>query len=256
MRRNSRYPKPNKMKKIIILLSVVSLFSCSNNPKETNKIKNESNKHELIRKEDNNAKKFEIIFDESKVSKFTTENVESSSYKALVKNLSEYSTSELSNLPLVKRQVITIIVPSEISKEYLENTLKYIVAKRSKDDNDIDEIVIFVYDDNNDIGKIQYTYGKLVWAPNGKLGNVTPEIAENNIRDNYQFVIDIRDRVGKFKESDSPTKRELAIYNMIMDDKYADLSDEQLDKLVMKKFNIKSKKELDEIFYKVANYKK
>lgn len=243
------------MKKIILLLSVVSLFSCYNNPKETNKIKNESNEHELIRKVNISVKKFEIIFDKSKVSKFIIENVESSSYKAIVKNLSEYSMSELSNLPSVKRQVITIIVPSEITKEYLENTLKYIVAKKNKDDSDIDEIVVFVYDDNNDIGKIQYTYGKLIWAQNGKLGNITPEIAENNIRDNYQFVIDIRDRVGKFKESDSPTKRELAIYNMIMDDKYVDLSDEQLDILVMKKFDIKSKKELDELFLKVMHYK-
>ncbi len=241
------------MKKIIILLSVTILFSCSNNPKETNKMKNESNK---IVKENKIAKKFENSFDKSKISKFTIGDIENSSYKALVKNLSEYSTSELTNLPLVIRQTITIIVPTEISKEYLENTLKYIVAKKTKEDNDIDEIIIFAYDDKNDIGKIQYTYGKLVWAPNGKLGNVTPEIAKNNIRDNYKFEIDIRGRVGKLKGSDRPTKRELAIYNMIMDDKYIDLSEDQLDKLVIKKFNLKSKKEFDKIFYKVAKYKK
>ena len=240
------------MKKIIILLLVATLFSCSNNSKETNKVKNESNK--LI-KEGKIAKKFENVFDKSKISKFTIENVENSSYKALVKNLSEYSTSELTNLPLVKRQTITIIVPTEISKEYLENTLKYIVAKKTKEDNDIDEIIIFAYDNKNDIGKIQYTYGKLVWAPNGKLGNVTPEIAKNNIRDNYKFEIDIRDRVGKLKASDRPTKRELEIYNMMMSDKYLNLSEDVLRKKIMKKFGIKTKKEFDKIFYKVANYK-
>ena len=240
------------MKKIIIILLVATLFSCSNNSKETNKVKNESNK--LI-KEGKIAKKFENVFDKSKISKFTIENVENSSYKALVKNLSEYSTSELTNLPLVKRQTITIIVPTEISKEYLENTLKYIVAKKTKEDNDIDEIIIFAYDNKNDIGKIQYTYGKLVWAPNGKLGNVTPEIAKNNIRDNYKFEIDIRDRVGKLKASDRPTKRELEIYNMMMSDKYLNLSEDVLRKKIMKKFGIKTKKEFDKIFYKVANYK-
>ena len=231
---------------------VATLFSCANNSKETNKVENESNK--LI-KEGKIAKKFENVFDKSKISKFTIEDVENSSYKALVKNLSEYSTSELTNLPLVKRQTITIIVPTEISKEYLENTLKYIVAKKTKEDNDIDEIIIFAYDNKNDIGKIQYTYGKLVWAPNGKLGNVTPEIAKNNIRDNYKFEIDIRDRVGKLKASDRPTKRELEIYNMMMSDKYLNLSEDVLRKKIMKKFGIKTKKEFDKIFYKVANYK-
>ena len=241
------------MKKLIILLLVSALFSCSNNSRKTNETKDVSN--ELIKTENKTVNKFENHFDKSKISKFTIENVENSSYKAMTKNLSAYSTSELTHLPLVKRQTITIIVPSEISKESLKNTLKYIVAKRIKEDSDIDEIIIFAYDDKNDIGKIQYTCGRLIWAPNGELGHVTPQIAKNNIRDNYKFNIDIRNRVGKLKVSDRPTKRELAIYNMIMSDKYLDLSDDQLDKLVMKKFNLKSKKELDKIFYKVAEYK-
>tara|TARA_R110001583_G_scaffold194575_1_gene365817 strand:- start:1381 stop:2112 length:732 start_codon:yes stop_codon:yes gene_type:complete len=242
------------MKKIIILLAGIILASCANDSKKTEKIdKKQSKKIEKAEKVED-IKKFEIIFDKTKISKFTIENVENTSSKAMIKKLSEYSTSELTNLPSTKRQVIRITIPTEISKENLENTLKYIVAKKTEENNDIDEIIIFAYDSKSDINSF-YTFAKLLWAPNGKLGDVTPKIASNNIRDNYKFIIDIKDKVGNISKSDIPTKRELQIYTMIMDDKYLDYPEEKLNELVMKKFNIKSTKELEEIWLKVAAYK-
>lgn len=239
------------MKKITILLAVMILASCANNSNETEKIdKKQSKQIEKVEV----IKKFEIVFDKTKISKYTIEEVENTSMKAITKRLSEYSTSELTNLPSSKRQIIRITVPTEISKENLENTLKYIVAKKTEENIDIDEIIIFAYDSKSDINSF-YTFGKLLWAPNGKLGDVTPKIAGNNIRDNYKFVIDIKDKVGNISKLDIPTKRELQIYAMIMDDKYLDYSDEKLNKLVMDKFNIKSTEELDKIWLKVAAYK-
>ena len=171
------------------------------------------------------------------------------------KKLSEYSAGEVDKLPLNKRVAYSIVVPTDISKSKLENTLKSIVAEDISLDKDVDEIIIFVYDNKDDVGKLPYTFGKLTWAPKGELGNVTPEIALNNIRDSYNLEIEIKDKVGNISKKGMPTERELAIYNMVMDPKYSSLSDDALDKKVMKKFGIKSKKELDKIFLKVMNSK-
>lgn len=197
---------------------------------------------------------YDKLKSESEQFEFTIENSENSSSKAMAKGLSEYSTAELIKLPLLKRQILRITVPTEISKEQLENTLKYVASLRTKEDNDLDEIIIFAYDNKNDIDSF-YTFGKLIWAPNGELGNITPEIVKNNIRDNYKFDIDIKGKVGNIKKTDIPSERELAIYNMMTDDKYWDLPKDKLYKLVMNKFNIKSKKEAERIYLKVGVYK-
>ena len=103
--------------------------------------------------------------------------------------------------------------------------------------------------------KLPYTFGKLIWAPKGELGNVTPKIASENYRGNYVFEIEIKDKVGNISKSNMPTDRELAIYDMVMNPRYSSLSDDALDKKVMQKFGIKSKKELDDTFLKVLKYK-
>ncbi len=177
--------------------------------------------------------------------------------KALVKKLSDYSTAELKALPEFKRLTLGIVVPFDISKESLINTLKYITSEKSKENNDIDEIMIFAYDDKKDLtnGGGFYTFGKLFWGPNGKTGNVTPEIAERNIRDSYKFEIDIKDKVGNIKKTDLPTKRELDIYNTIMADENIGMDEDKLNKMVMKKFGIKTEEELNAIWLKVAAYK-
>lgn len=228
------------------------LIGCSSNPKTDEKIEQPLNQETENSK---TVKSFEISFDKSKISDFSIESIEDLSGKALVKNLSEYSTTELRELPSYKRLEYSIIVPTFISKENLENTLKYFVSEKTSADMDIDEIIIFVYDDKNDIGISGYTFGKLVWAPNGKLGNVTPVIASKNIRDNYKFEIDIKEKVGNISKSDIPTKRELEIYNMFMADENIGMAEEKLKRMVMKKFNIKTTKEFDAIWLKVAAYK-
>jgi hypothetical protein len=198
---------------------------------------------------------FKIYYDSKKISTFTIEDSEKAKTKTLVRKLSEYSTKELEELPNSKRLTLSIVVPYDISKENLDHTLKSIVSDKTEKDNDIDEIIIFAYDDKNDIGKTQYTFGKLLWAPNGKTGNVTPEIAINNNRNNYKFDIIIKEKVGNIQKSDLPTERELMIYNEMMDEKYIDMQEEDYHPSIMKKFNIKTKKKLDAIWLKVAVYK-
>ena len=233
------------MKRIIWILPILILLSCN----ETKKDK----KTESELKTSKIESRYKIDFDSTKISTYTVEESEFSSTKAMTRKLSDYSTQELKDLPEFIRLTMSIVVPFDISKENLENTLKSIVSKKTEKDSDIDEIVIFAYDDKNDIGT-GYTFGKLLWSPNAKTGNVTPEIAKNNIRTNYKFDIIIKDKVGNISKSDLPTKRELEIYNEIMSEKYWDMQEEESEPIIMKKFNI-SRKELKDIWLKVAAHK-
>ncbi|TXD50706.1 MULTISPECIES: hypothetical protein [unclassified Polaribacter] len=199
---------------------------------------------------------FKIIFDSTKVSTYKIEDLEIDSFKPLIKNLSEYETQELKDLPEYIRHTLSIVVPFDITKESLENTMKSIVYKKSRNDNDVDEIIIFAYDYKKDIG-MGYTFGKLLWAPKGKIGNATPEIAINNNRNSYKFDITIKNKVGNIKKSDLPTKIELEIYSEIVNEngQYTGKDDDEIRKIVMKKYKIKTVKEYERIYLKVGVYK-
>lgn len=233
------------MKKILRILPILFLLSCNGTKK--------NKKSEPKLKTSKIESKHKIYFDSTKISNFTIEESEFSSAKAMTRKLSDYSTQELKDLPKFIRLTMSIVVPFDISKENLANTLKSIVYEKTEKNKDIDEFVIFAYDDKNDIGT-GYTFGKLLWSPNAKTGNVTPEIARKNIRTNYKFDIIIKDKVGKSSKSDLPTKRELEIYNEIMNEKYWDMQEEDMIPIVMKKFNITEKK-LRDIHLKVLAYK-
>ncbi|QHI37477.1 hypothetical protein IMCC3317_28560 [Kordia antarctica] len=244
------------MKKILGILFALCIFGCN----ETKKANTELETSPKLKTQENvnqDELPYKIDFDSTKVAKFTIEHSELVKSKALDKILSDYTTQELKELPEFKRLTLGIVVPFDISKESLLNTMKYITSEKIKENKDIDEIMIFAYDDKKDLtnsGGI-YTFGKLFWGPNGKTGNVTSKIAKNNNRDSYKFDIDIKDKVGNIKKTDLPTKRELDIYNEMMNEKYIDLQEEEYHPLIMKKFNIKTKKELDAIWLKVAAYK-
>lgn len=226
------------------------MISCSENKKKTQPKENDTTiKTETKEK----PKSFKIGFDKMKISKYTIEDTEIGDTKTIVGKMSNYTTKELKELPSSKRLTLSIVVPYNISKENLENTLKSIVAKKTGKDSNIDEIVIFAYDDKNDIGS-GYTFGKLLWAPNGKTGMMTPEIVLNNDRSSYEFKIIIKEKVGNIKKADLPTKRELEIYNEIMSEKYWDMQEEDMIPKVMKKFNI-TEKELRDIHLKVLAHK-
>lgn len=229
-----------------ILVGILTVFmvSCSENKRQSEE-----------KKEIKKSKSFKIEFDNMKISKYTIEDIQIVNTKTIVGRMSNYTTKELNELPSSKRLTVCIVVPYEISKDILENTFKSIVAEKIKSDNDIDEIVIFAYDDKKDIGNTPYTFGKLLWSPNGKIGMMTPEIVVNKDRSNYKFDIKIKNKVGNIKKEDLPTKRELYIYNEIMNEKYIGMDDDKIRKIVMKKFKIKTKKEYEKIYLKVGVYK-
>lgn len=72
-----------------------------------------------------------------------------------------------------------------------------------------------------------------------------------NIRDNYKTDVIIKDILGNLKINQIPTEKELNIYYEIMSEKYYDMQEEDFLPDVMKKYNIKSEKEINDIFIKV-----
>ena len=244
------------MKNVLGLLFALTIFGCNESKKYSIEFESIPS-FNSSEKAEQDISSYNIEFDSTQVSEFTIEHSELTKSKALEKKLSEYSNNELEQLPEFKRLTLGIVVPFDISKESLINTMKYITSEKSKEDDDVDEIMIFAFDDRNDLtnGGGFYTFGKLFWAPNGKIGNVTPKIAKLNIRDSYEFEIDIKDKVGNIKETDLPTKRELDIYNTIMAEENIGMDEDKLNKMVMKKFGIKTEEELTAIWLKVAKYK-
>jgi hypothetical protein len=244
------------MKKILFVIQIILLISC--NKGKENKISTEIELKTKIQTIET-AKIttiFKIVFDSTKVSHYKVEKSETENIKIMFKQLSEYSYGELENLTKYRRLTLSITVPTLISKKSLENTMKSIVYERTKKNNDIDEIIIFAYDKKNDIGK-GFTFGKLLWTQKGKHGNITPYIVWDNIRDNYAFNISIKNKVGNLENSDLPSKKELEIYSEIVNENghYTGKSDEQIRKIVMKKYKIKTNKEYDRIYSKVGVYK-
>ena len=142
---------------------------------------------------------------------YTIVDEEDLSIKALDKSLSSYTQEELAQLPLNIRMEYRIIVPSDIERDELKATLIKVVKESIQENQDIDEVVVFAYDNESDMDGL-YTFGKIEWCPNGDWAGVTSAIALSNDRSSYKYVFDIKDKVGE--EEGKPTARETEIYNL------------------------------------------
>lgn len=123
------------------------------------------------------------------------------SMKALgEKKLSDYSSSELEALPQNKRMSYRVVVPPTIKDMQVLPTFQKVLNEIISSDNEIDQIVIFMYSDKEVINGA-YDVAKAEWAPNGEWGTVTPEIARNNDRTSYQIKLQIRDDLENYLEN-------------------------------------------------------
>jgi len=186
---------------------------------------------------------------------YTIVSMRDLSMKALTKNLSDYSVSELKSLPVNIRKEYKIVVSSDISKEDLKATMKHIVVQETKNNPDIDEIVVFAYDREED-SKGAYTFGKMEWCPNGNWDGVTPGIASSNDRSSYKYLFHIKDKVGNISNANVPTKEEFRIYDSFEKALWADpnAAEEIVKQTVARKFGISVEK-IDRICIKVLTYK-
>jgi len=113
--------------------------------------------------------------------------VEDQSRKALgKKSLSQYQATEIENLPTNKRMLYRIVFSKYLTENLVKPTVEKIIKKLASDDVDIDEMILWLYSDQ-EISDGPYDIGTAIWAPNGKLGNVDANIAQNNNRESYKI---------------------------------------------------------------------
>ena len=184
------------------------------------------------------------------------------SMKALDKPLSAYTSAEINNLPMNIRKEYRVVVPTDISKEELKATLIQVVMDKTSENPDIDAIMIFAYDREEDADDF-YTFGRLIWSPDGETFAVPPSIASKNDHSSYKYGFDICDKVGN-AYVDRPTEREFEIhdiyYEALMEIPEEDLwkdmhgAEAKIRARVAKELGI-SEEELSEIYFKVEGYK-
>lgn len=115
---------------------------------------------------------------------------EDQSRKAITKRLSSYTYQELVKLPIDKRMEYRVVVSPTIKENQVRPTIEKIIADITSKDNDIDEISLFLYSDK-ELANGMYDVARATWAPGGRLGNITPEIARSNDRTDYKITIQI-----------------------------------------------------------------
>ncbi len=204
-------------------------------------------------------------YDSSLVRNYDVIQEDDISMKALTKSLSAYTTEEINSLPLNVRKEYRVVISSDISEEELKSTLIQVVMDKTSENNEIDEVVVFAYDREEDVNDI-FTLGKVEWCPNGDWGSMAPEIASSNDRSSYQYVFDIKDKVGNIDASEIPTEREYEIYdyyekcydaawgNIDLSDPTATVDEDLIIEEVAKKYEI-TKEEASRICDKVVLYK-
>jgi len=177
----------NKTKKITTISLFIVLFfitGCSTkeqpraNIEQGNEIKKSSSNIEPAT--------YEIVKTEDQSHKATGEEA-----------LSEYTVSELAELPIDKKMLYRVVMSPEIKENQVEPTINKIISDITEGDNDIDEISLLLYSNKDLVGGV-YDVGTATWAPSGELGNITPEIAKNNNRDNYKISFKIKENLEEY----------------------------------------------------------
>lgn len=119
------------------------------------------------------------------------------SNKALEGPLSSYTAAEIAALPTAKRETVNAIIDGPITQDQVEPTLHAILDVIRAADSDTDEITIWLHSDADRIGR-GWDIGRLLWAPHGEMGRITPQIASSNDRSTYQVVVEIRSDVESY----------------------------------------------------------
>lgn len=186
---------------IIVSILLLPFFGCNNSSPQT-----------LLPSQPKEAKKQQEHKRVKKQMKVSYEIIESEdlSHKALVGKLSDYTIQELENLPIDKKMSYRVVVSSEIKENQVRPTIEKIIADIISRNNDIDEISLLLYSDKELVNEA-YDVARATWAPGGELGNVTPEIAQNNDRTDYKVTIRIKENLEKYLQQRAQSEEKFGL---------------------------------------------
>jgi hypothetical protein len=165
---------------LIIFILTLSIANC----KEENR---------TVKKENKVTTELNVDTADYEIIKF-----EDQSRKALGKKpLSQYKTSEIEKLPTNKKILYRIVLSKDIKENQVKPTIENIIANLTSKDSDIDEIILWLFSDK-EISNSTFDIGTAIWAPNGKLGNIDANIAQNNNRENYKIYYQIKQNLEQY----------------------------------------------------------
>lgn len=104
---------------------------------------------------------------------------------------------EDSSVGVVQRKIYRIAVSRRIKEWQVKPTVEQIIAEIVTKDSNLDEIALFIYSD----AKSATGPGDVAsadWAPNGKWGTTSPEIAQSNDRTNYRITVQVMPKLEQF----------------------------------------------------------
>lgn len=175
--------KKNSLTSIILILTL-SLFGC----------KEEKKRNKIITEFTIETADYEIA------------KIEDLSRKAFGKKLlSQYTISEIEQLPTNKKNSYKIILSKDIKENQVKPTIEKIVYELTSKDSDIDEIILCFYS-SKEVLNNPYDIGTAIWAPNGELGNINADIAQNNNRENYNIKYNIKENLEQYLEQISKSE--------------------------------------------------
>lgn len=112
------------------------------------------------------------------------------SEQVLGENLDEAFEESLKENPARNKElVLQVDVPLDIDEKDLKFTVSHIIDEEISKDGDLDEIIVFVSDREQDINSAYVA--RAIWAFEGELGKITKEVAKNNDRSSYKIKWDI-----------------------------------------------------------------
>lgn len=133
---------------------------------------------------------------------YSIAKTEDMSRKAIgTRNLEDFTSSELANLPTNKKIKYFVVIDSVIDQDTAKSTANKIILDIIDNDKDIDEIILWLYSDKDLIDSGTYDIGSIVFAPLGDLGNVNSEIALGNDKSSYKISYDIKSNLEEYLKS-------------------------------------------------------
>jgi hypothetical protein len=99
------------------------------------------------------------------------------------------------NAPINKRFSYKFLVSDKIRREQIEPLFNKLTKEIISEDNDIDDITIWLYSDKK-LMEGSYDVAMATWSPED--GEVTKDIAVSNNRDSYKLVITIPDNLEEY----------------------------------------------------------
>lgn len=115
------------------------------------------------------------------------------------KNMEDFTSSELANLPTNKKIIYYVVINSIINEDQAKSTINKIILDLISNDQDIDEIILWLYSEEDLVDdSAGYDIGSAIFAPLGELGNVDSEIASSNNKSNYKISYSIKNNLEEY----------------------------------------------------------